>query len=284
MSDWDKFVAESPQGTVFSTTKWCDIFDKEYKIYTYEKGGEIFGGIIGFMEDGVFKSGATPLTPFQGVLIKPTDGMKEAKRISLYNEVTENLIAQIKNDFVYSTIFNHYTMDDIRPFIWNGYDKQFVRYTYVVDLADKDKLWKNLEKQTRYEIGHLRNWQLTIHKGPSSIFGELYGETFKRKGFPQPVSDETVWRLCDSFDATVALLQLYPHYLAGVVIVGDARRTYYILGASDGTGASSTCLWNTLEHIDGKELDMVGANDKNIALFKRGFGGKLKAYYGVSNV
>jgi hypothetical protein len=68
----------------------------------------------------------------------------------------------------------------------------------------------------------------------------------------------------------------------------DTKRAYYIFGASNpekiGDGASSLTLWTAFENLSPrfKEIDMVGANDYKIALFKRGFGGRLVPYFLVA--
>ena len=64
---------------------------------------------------------------------------------------------------------------------------------------------------------------------------------------------------------------------AAVILINDEHRSYYILGASTGNSTSSSVLWEAIK--DKQEVDLVGCNDKKIALFKKGFGGELKPYY-----
>src|SRR3990167_5464714 len=140
--EWDEFVAQSPQGTVFSTSKWLNLFDRPYHIYGYYHGHNLIGGMANF-------DSPAPITPFQGILVKDIE-MKYARGLSLYNEVATALLPFAPKEF-----YNHWTFPDIRPFKWAGW-KCDVRYTFVVDLTDMNALWDGLEKQTLYEITHAR--------------------------------------------------------------------------------------------------------------------------------
>ena len=250
--EWDTFVEASPQGTIFSTTKWLDLFG-DYELLGYYKNGNLTGGMV--------LQKPMPLTPFQGVLVRPTEG-KYTTRMSLENEVAEALIPAIGK----ATFSNHYTYTDIRPFLWHGFVAS-IKYTYV---------WTpdcELEKDTRYIINR-------YDKPIGSDFDRLdwlYTETFKRKNLSRPVSSKFLRQMCEATNAEVSTTEG-----AGVILIKDSKRYYYIIGSSDGQGESSYLLWNAIK--DKNEVDMVGSNNKNIGLFKRGFGGILKPYYQVSNV
>lgn len=260
----DEFVERSPQGTIFSTSKWLALYDAQHKIDTYWKGNNAVAMLV------VFET-PQPATPFQGILIGDNTGMKPASIISLHNEVAEALMSVCPSEFC-----NHYTFPDIRPFLWKGW-QAYVKYTYVVDLHDMGKAWDNLEKQTRYEIKHT---ETTMREKPDiEEFDRLYNLTFERKGLKRPISSDFI-RAMTTFEHG---LYMTDDGEAGVLMIRDPKRSYYIFGASRGEGGSSYCLWNALleESKYRKEVDLVGCNSPKIGLFKRGFSGCLKPYYGV---
>lgn len=249
---WDNFVEESPQGTIFSTTKWLDLFG-DYELLGYYKNGNLAGGMV--------LQKQMPLTPFQGVLVRAQDG-KYATRMSLENEVVTALIpAMGKRVFC-----NHYALTDIRPFLWAGFTAG-VKYTYVWTPSCE------MEKDTRYIINR---YNAQIGQDFDKL-DWLYTLTFQRKGMERPVSSKFLRRMCEATNAEVLTCDG-----AGVILIKDSKRYYYIIGASDGEGASSYLLWNAIK--DKHEVDFVGCNDRKIGLFKRGFGGRLMPYYQVSNV
>ena len=272
-SEWDNLVKESEQGTIFCTTKWFDLYQESYRLYGLYNNTTLLGGLGGF---GVreFDSGTLPLCPFQGVLIAPQNTPKYTTLMSMHHEVAEALIEDLGAWYGHYRISNHYTFPDVRPFLWKGWESS-VKYTYIVDTSDLSEMWERLEKQTRYEVRQrtsMSQWSL-------SHFDKLYEETFKRKGLERPISSEFLKRLNDSFDCKIV-----GNGSSMAYVIWDEKRAYYILGASDGTGSAQT-VWAMLDGVHGmgiNELDMVGANDKSINLFKAGFGGRLSPYYKVS--
>ncbi len=270
--EWDALVELSEQGTIFSTSRWLRLLDLPFKIYGYYKNGILLGGMANFDKPA-------PLTPFQGILVASSDSTKYITRMSLHNEVAKALL-----EYAPSHFFNHYTFPDIRPFKWAGWQCD-VRYTYVVDLTDMGKLWDGLEKQTRYEINHARKTYQTYMTPDVSVFNSLYSETFKRKGIERPVDSEFIQRLCFTMNAALFCSCTLDNIGSMAIFIEDNKRAYYILGASDDIGhTSSLTLWTAFEKSAKagiKEIDLVGCNNEQIGLFKRGFGGKLIPYYGV---
>jgi len=230
--EWDNFVEESPQGTIFSTTRWLKFMELPFKIYAYYKGYKIVGGMANFDKPA-------PLTPFQGILVcSPQEGAKYSTYLSLHNEVAKSLLPYAPHEF-----YNHYSFPDIRPFKWEGWTAD-VRYTYVVDLTDMDALWDGLEKQTRYEVNRAGKDYLTWATPDTNPFNILYSETFKRKGLERPVDSDFIRRFCFAFNALIFCTTSEYDTHSSAIFVQDSKRAYYILGASDDTGhTSSLTLW-----------------------------------------
>ncbi len=252
--EWDSFVEKSPQGTVFSTTKWMNLFDEPYFIYGYYKGNNLMGGIAGFSHNQI-------ITPFQGILVAPVEG-KYTTIMSLHNEVADALIGVLPSEFT-----NHYTYPDMRPFLWKGF-KVGIRYTYVVTGESE---W---DKQTKYDVTHCD--VEIIESDDIDYFDKLYGITFERKGLKRTAPSHVIKRVYQKIPARMYMAE---DKSSAVILIFDSKRAYYILGASDGSGTSSKCLAVALEGIS--ECDLIGCNDKKIGAYKKGFGGKLMSYFNV---
>ncbi|MBE3143547.1 MAG: hypothetical protein IMZ61_06450 [Planctomycetes bacterium] len=255
---WEQFVKESPQGTLFSSPKWCCLFPDPFVIYGCFKGNELQGGLIGFNTSKGFFSGGYPCTQFQGIITKPGFESKYG--------ITEALISVLPAK---STVVNSYYATDIRPFLWADW-KPLVRYTYLIQNPDLSKL----EKDTRYDITHNSD---TVTAGDIFSFYKLYEQTFKRKGLPVPVTSSWMLKFYELFEPAIKTTE---HNAA--LIIQDDKRAYYLFGASDGSRSSAKVVWETIK--DHKEVDTVGANSRDIALYKRGFGGVLTPYLGATNV
>lgn len=239
---WDTF--NDQYGTVFSSTKWLDLIGG-YKIHLYHKGNELVGGLVDFGKVDV------KLTPYHGVVVNPP-----------YEYTVSKEFSKLKVN-----IINHYSVTDVRPFLWAGH-KPIVRYTYLVKYSVPDK-------DTRYEINRASK-TLEVKEGTISEFWEIYQETFDRKELDLPV--DLQW--FKDFDRLFK-----PRILicggSGVVLMSDLHRDYYIFGASRqealNTGSSSLALHKAIV----RETDLVGCNNEKVGMFKRGFGGELKVCLGA---
>ena len=260
-AQWDEFIITSPQYSIFSTTRWCELFDDTYEAYGCFKGDEMVGGIIGFRKD-TFISGGYPITPFQGVAVKKCD--KYTTQMSLQCEVSKALIEHLKR----GQIVNHYSFTDIRPFLWAGWTP-LVKYSYILTM---DELAGNrMEKDTRNLV---RKHLGAFERGNIEKFYELYTETFHRKEMEVPVSKEWMLKFYDEFN---------PHVFttdeSGVVILDDVNISYYLFGASTSPNKSFSLMWDAFNHCG--KIDMTGANVPEISHYKRGFGGELRCYLGA---
>ena len=61
---WNQFVEQSPNGTIFDTSTWCDLFDREYGLLGCYKGDELLGGMV------VYPTTDVSLTPYHGIILK----------------------------------------------------------------------------------------------------------------------------------------------------------------------------------------------------------------------
>jgi hypothetical protein len=231
------------------------LFPAESHIYGCFKGDELQGGLAGFMENGKFYSGGYPVTQFQGIVFK--QGMEDKYSI------VEHL-----RDAVNGTVINHYSVTDIRPFLWKGWTP-IVRYSYLLEPSES-----KLTKEASYEIRHDAN---NVKDGNLYEFYDMYVKTFIRKGLPVPVELGFMERLAATYHMTIKMSED-----AGAMVIQYKDTGYYIFGASSGSGCSTKTVWEAIK--DFKMVDMCGANSRDIALYKRGFGATLTPYMGAANV
>ena len=260
---WDALVSASPQGSIFSTTKWMNLFDIPYRLWGVYKGDELIGGWGGFDKP-------QPLTPFQSIIIKEPEEMNHTSIMSRHIEVTKSLIGILPQQF-----YNSYAYTDIRPFKWAKNWQVDIKYSYLVDISDMAGAWHRMDKDARNTINTAD--AMIIHQ-PIEGFIPLYQQVFIRKNLPIPVSDKFLRNFATRMnpviigtDSTVA------------IAIRDNKRAYYILGASLGEGITPYVLWSLFVEMSArtKEIDLCGANDESIALYKRAMGGKLVPYLGV---
>jgi hypothetical protein len=243
---WDDF--NDQYGTIFSSVKWLDLIGAKYLLHAYHKGNELVGGLVDCNSVDV------KLTPYHGIIVK--DG---------YEYTVAKEFAKLPN----LNLINHYSITDVRPFLWNGY-KPVLRHTYIIDKDSKP------DKDTRYEIGKAQRNGITVKEGTIDQFWDLYKETFDRKDLDLPVDHQWFKNFDKLFQPRILIAGG-----SGVVIMSDLHRDYYIFGASRqdalNTGSSSLALSTAIT----RETDLVGCNNEQVGLFKRGFGGELKVCLGI---
>jgi len=70
--NWDKFVASSPQGTLFHKSYWLRASGRDFRIYGYFKGEELFAGlplVCSVSRLGVKNASHPSLTPYEELAI-----------------------------------------------------------------------------------------------------------------------------------------------------------------------------------------------------------------------
>lgn len=181
------------------------------------------------------------------------------------------------------------------PFHWAGFT-QTTRYTYVLnDLSDIDALWKSFHSTTRREIRKAEN-RFGVHvKEDATVeeFIRLNQMIFKRQAMHCPYSDAYVHRLdsaCVKHSARRIFIAEDEHgkQHAGVYVVWDSQKAYYLMGGGDPhlrtSGATSLCMWKAIQFAAtvSKTFDFEGSMLEPVEHFFRSFSPTQTPYFQVS--
>ena len=292
---WDSFVSSSPQGTVFSTSLWLNAASKaqggEPRIMGVWENEKLVAGVSFIhIARGPFKKATSPvLTPYGGFIYRPDPGKRaseaEGVNISYAEYLTNYLHTHYNNVFLVHSPGLH----DIRPFTWAGWTDN-VRYTYIVDITDTEKIWDMLERRVRTVI---RNAESSLEiSGPVDVelFTGLYEHIYHDRRLPLPVGSKVFKAMVDNILRTdIAEMQTVRdgggNVISSMITVSDSSCVYAWVSGSipekNASGAFSLLFWDAVKRHSSvhKRLDMVGANIRPIAFFKKGFGGILTPYY-----
>lgn len=298
LTTWNRFVGESPQGSIFSESLWLRAMRRPFRVYGCWKGEELIGGVAVFQDSSRPRStgGIPPFTPFQGILLREPAGMRDTTRESRDRDVSFAIIRRLHQDFDDLTIPLHYTYRDVRPFYWEtfGQAREYaavIRYTYVVDLRHLETAWSRFDDNTRFEVRKAEKRGSRV--GPSDdicVFEQMYRRTFERQGLDAEEESRLMRQLYDALKPAGRAQIFLAHNADGVVTSGavavwDAKRAYYLLGASEpahrNDGSASLTLWHMFQSVAERlpEIDLVGCNSPRRGAFKAGFGGLLQPYF-----
>ena len=172
---WDSFVDESPHGVLFHKWEFLKIIEK-YSGYTLlpfgifeKKDKNLFCLFPLFYRKRlgmkmIFSQPPMSGIPFIGLLMNPHNSdIKQRQKESYMNTAVNEINSEIEalNPNYVSISLGPY-VQDIRPFIWNGFDSS-IDYTYVIDLNPSlDTIWNSFDKDCRREIRTTEKYKLLL--------------------------------------------------------------------------------------------------------------------------
>lgn len=293
---WDEFVRQSPQGSVFTLSDWLEASGRKVAIFGCFRGSELVAGLpltYHVSPPGIRIALHPPLTPYLGILFKNNTG-KYVTRISTEKEISSAIASALRREFAVVNFNFHPSVVDLQPFIWEGFSSS-VRYTYILNLDDIERVWAEMDESRRRNIRRAEKDGIYVEDGVG--FEEMFSlveKTFQRQRIKaqfrtaafryNSVLERKGW--CRSFIAKNK--DCMP--IAGVYIIWDWNRSYYLLGGYDPQhshhGAVALAMWRaikfTKEELGLREFDFEGSMIPQVELFFRKFGGRLVPYYSVN--
>jgi len=297
---WDRFVEQSPQGTIFSESFWLNLYGFPFRVLACYKGDEIVGGVTVFEDEPPNSMmSLVPFTPFHGFLFRNNASMKPPLREKLEKKVSFALIDALEHRYRNITLCHHYNFEDVRPFYFHTYGQESeytvaVRYTSVVDLSDIHRAWSNMDVNTHCEIhkGEKRG-NIVQESDDFELFDSIHRRTFERHGGKRAVPSELLARMYLKLKEENRCQLFLARKTAGNptsvgLTIWDKRRAYHWLAGSEpehrNDGSASLTLWTIFQRMSERfpEIDLVGCNSPKRGAFKAGFGGTLKHYFVTS--
>ncbi len=289
---WDEFVKGSPQGNIFSSSKWKRVVEgsTDYKgeLLAFYRADEPVAGILVFsIKKGPFKVAyQPPLTPFTTLLFEKKKTDRLSKIESFEKEIIEKLDEKLKG-YSCNFLVMHPLIKDIRAFTLKKWQPG-VNYTYILDISDIEKLWESIDKAAKYDIKRAEEKGIKIEISDDiDTFYDIYKKTFERQNIRKFPSKKLIENILKSENSRLYLAKKEDVVIAGAVVLFDEGISYYLLAASDPAfrdeKAPSLLLWNIAKDCSKScsRMDLVGANTPQLIKFKRDFSPSLVPYYSV---
>ncbi len=296
---WDNFVDNSPQGSIYATSTWARIigqqFDTNFKILGVFNDGEIVGGMVLFIRSTLIggKYIIRPkFTPYTGLVLGKDSSKYPHRNTDRKHSIIKELIFYLtkKENFKSIHIVHRPEMQDIRMFIWKGW-KAFPLYTYYLPLENPNDILSKFAHDIRKQLKKCAKLRI-VESTNIEEFYSLFEITFKRRKRPVPIKREKLKQIFEALKAQ-NLAQLFMAYsdretpVAGRISVYTKHPVVHDwVAAADpeyfSLGANPCLLWyiiQTFSERGYKYLDLNGANIPSIATFKSRFGGELKVYF-----
>jgi Acetyltransferase (GNAT) domain len=291
-AQWEKFVMQSPQGTLFHTPLWLEAVDAPFRLFGCFRGTELHGGcVVGLLGHRI--AGPSILTPYLGILY-PQTSAKYVTKISTQKGIAAAFAAFLKKEFDLVQIRFVPEVVDVQPFIWEGFEAG-VRYTYRLSLGSLDAVLENMDSRRRNDLTAAERQGTQIETGAAfEDVMKLSELTFQRQRLPVTFGRPTAERVemvLRKAGRCMSFLARRPDgaALGAVWIVWDDKRAYYLLGGYDDSAKSNNAmalaLWRAIQftatdlHL--QEFDFEGSMIPAVERFFRKFGGTLTPTYTV---
>lgn len=293
---WDRFVADSPQGSVYSKSFWLqnisDVLGYKHNIIVIYEGDEIAAGI------GVFhrnKSMVIPLlTPYLSPVLKESASTNKSK---VYHEgyaLLKSLASFLKEHYRGVELCMINSIEDVRAFSWTGY-KIYVKYTFINSIENFNASPNVFAHSIRKQIRKCKEGNIEVVKeNDPERFWSVFKLTFDRRKALLPVEKNQFIKLYDRLSQNNCC-EMWTAFSGGkpvstrIVLFSENETVHDWVAAAHPdhlqTGATSYLIYKIMEHYSQrgfKYFDWNGANMESIARFKSNFGGRLTPYYAVS--
>jgi len=292
---WDRLVAASPDGSIYSTPQYLDVLcgtaGGRFQVLAVERGDELAGGVALFERDSAFGRYVAPrlLLYYNGLVLRRYDTKYPSERTARLTKVVAALEESMAGaGYGRISLRSRSTVTDVRAFLVRGWSAE-PSYSYVVRLDDLKTQWGMVEQNMRRLIERCESQGLkAVDDDDFDSFYGLHEATMGRHELaaylPRPAFAAYFQRLrqaglCRLFharlpDGRVAASQL--------VLLGTHPVTHTVSAAGDPAfsrlGAAAFLRWHAFEALAtlgyaGNDLTDAGLNP--VTHFKSQLGGEL---------
>lgn len=310
---WDRTVAGSPQGTLFSERFFLEATGARHRLYFVKQGQEIKAGVALVLRGDLRGCELDDLVIYGGILFSLDPSRQMVKRRHDEFQITEFVVEQL--GLLYDSVEFQLapSFSDLRPFLWYRYHESCgnkyavnLRYTSLVDIstlrefAGREELspcFNRMETVRRYSVREAKKKGGSVSRADDGdVLVGYYKALMESQNDPQ-----SSLKLSHIKSVIGALLRenrgavYHTMNLEGTVVYAacygwDSKRAYYLFGG--GHPDVSEPWQGTLVHWEAfkdlaqlrevGEVDLEGVNSPQRGWFKLGFGGDLRPYYHVS--
>lgn len=296
---WDRFVDESPQGSIYNQSyfleTFCSVSGGQFRILAVFKQDELQGGIGLHYRKSRYGDMIRLQAPlyYNGFVLKRFDSKYPSINSSREVEVIRMILDELENGtYASAELSSRFTFDDPRSLLWRGW-QVWPRYTYVVQIQDMNRQWEKVEQNLRRLISRCEKEGMTLEpSNDADAFYSMHESTYRRKGTRPYLNREQFLHLhralsernaCQIYFATTAT---GIRAASQIVLMSKHPVTHTWLAGSDPeflrSGASAFLRWKAFEDLQqrGYEYnDLTDAMNETVAKFKGQFGGDLRSSF-----
>lgn len=294
---WDRFVDASPQGSVFSTSRFLAAVGGDCELLTVREGQDILLAVPVVTEAGQPRVLPYSYLVYAGPMFSAEIEREPThRRVPLKLRIFEFLLEQMAARWPVISFLTHPALDDLRALQWFNYHApekgQFaihLAYTGILRLgefASESAFLEQVRTLRHRDFKKAEAFGLVLEESRDiAELDRLHGLTFERQGIDR--SDDEIRHLRAIGRSAVeegfghCLIARTPSGAAAsaTLFLHDRHTAYYLFGANDPefrkVGAGSWLMLKSIEHArqsGRRQVDFVGVNSPNRGDFKTSFG------------
>lgn len=292
---WNRFVAASPQGSIYSTPAYLDILCRaaggRFKLLGVYRGEELVGGVALHESASLFGKAVSNrlLLYYNSIILAESKSRYPSQRTAQELEILSLLEKTLSRaNYARLRLHNRYPLVDLRPFISRGWGVH-PAYTYIARINDLDSLWECVDKNFRRLIKRCETSGVTVADDDDfDSFYRLHYNTHVRKGSPLYLPREAFKRYVHDLKA-LGLCRLYHARLPDgrpaatqLVLLGDHPVTHTVCAGAEpeflNLGVTPYLRWKVFQQLSESGYtanDLTDAALNPVARFKSQLGAEL---------
>jgi hypothetical protein len=293
---WNALVAESPQGSVYSTPDYlaalCDAAGGSFRILATKRGDDLVGGVAIYERPAGTGLRVTPrlLLYYNGLVLREYPTKYPSQRTSRILEVSAALEGALSGAGYEGIVLkNRSSFTDARAFLAQGWNAR-PGYSYVVPIDDLALAWGRVEQNLRRLVNRCANEGVQLSEDDDfDSFFRMHLAMTERKGTPLYLPQPAFRRFFSTLRAA-GLCRLYQARLpdgrsisAQLVLLGPYPVSHSVSAATDpaymNAGATPFLRWKVFEALSALGYaanDLTDAALNQVSHFKSQLGGNLE--------
>jgi hypothetical protein len=295
LDGWARLARESPDGGVYALPEYLDVLCRfaggRFRVLAVRQGGELAGGVALYERDSRYGAYVAPrrLLHYNGLVLRryPTRYPSEqtARGLKTMAALAGALAAR---RYAWATLLCPGSVVDVRPLLAAGWSAS-PRFTYVVALGDRARLWSRIEHNLKRLIKRCEAEGVAmVEDDDVETCYRLHADTMRRTG-QEPYLPERAFR--GWFEALRAhgLARLFHarhpdgRALASQLVLLGGPRTHTVVAGTDferrQMGGSAFLRWKAFDALADAGYasnDLTDASLGPVAHFKSQLGGDLE--------
>lgn len=285
---WDTFILQSPQGSVYATTAWLDLVAPGWSAIVVD-GHQGWQAV--FPLTIVKKAYGNILVPppfcqHLGPVLRAEENVREVTRNEVQCEIMRKIAATVPESLSFVQAGCAPGTGALIPWHWAGY-RLSIRYTYRLSLLpDTDMLMDGLHSKKRNSIRKGMQHPGSVVDGLSIV---ALRESFTHAHYLSAGQKELLIQLSDAMVPNRKMFQLTAYSdsgsPAGTILVALWKNTAYLVYqqwiSSEQRGIMDYLIWEGIilaRSLGATTFDFEGSMLESVEKFFREFGGAATAY------